>query len=74
MSRKYLLAAAVLAVAASSAFVQQEEAACSDDAFALCGDAIPDEQRVTACMIAKRKQLSERCSSVFEGSLPAPRR
>ena len=79
MSRKYLLAAAVLAVAASSAFAQtrftrqQQEAACSDDAFALCGDAVPDEQRVTACMIAKRKQLSERCLTVFEGSLP-PRR
>ncbi len=76
MSRKYLLAAAVLAVAASSAFAQgrftrqQQEAACSDDAFALCGDAIPDEQKVTACMMAKRKQLSERCSPIFEGSLP----
>ena len=80
MSRKYLLAAAILAVAATSALAQnrfsrqQQEAACSDDAFALCGDAIPDEQRVTACMVTKRKQLSERCRTVFEGSLPAPRR
>ena len=79
MSRKYLLAAAILAVTATSAFAQmrftrqQQEAACSDDAFALCGDAVPDEQRVTACMVAKRKLLSERCASVFDGSLPARR-
>ena len=48
---------------------QQQEAACSGDAFALCGAAIPDERRVRVCMIANRARLSPTCRLVLGGSL-----
>lgn len=69
------LAAAVLTLASTAALAQpytrdQQVAACSDDAFRLCGDAIPDEGRVVACMAARRSYLSQSCRVVFDGSAP----
>ena len=46
--------------------------ACENDAMRLCGDAIPDVDRVTACMIAKQSQLSDGCRSVFRPMGTAP--
>jgi hypothetical protein len=50
---------------ASQAYTQEEEQACSGDAFRLCGDAIPDVERVTACMVRNKSQLSPGCRVYF---------
>jgi hypothetical protein len=43
----------------------QQRAACEGDAMRLCGNYVPDVQRITACMHAKRSQLNPRCRAVF---------
>ena len=45
---------------------QEAEHVCYNDAQTLCSDAIPDEVKVTACMKAKRTQLSPECGKVFD--------
>jgi hypothetical protein len=47
------------------AYTQEEEAACSGDAFRLCGPEIPDVDRVTACMVRNKSQLSPGCLVYF---------
>jgi hypothetical protein len=42
-----------------------ERQACTPDAMRLCGDAIPDVAKVTACMKAKSSQLSEPCRAAM---------
>jgi hypothetical protein len=41
--------------------------ACTPDAMRLCSDVIPDVPKVTACMHAKRAQLSKECRSAMAG-------
>jgi hypothetical protein len=55
---------------AGSAVAQGSDAerqACTPDAMRLCGDAIPDVARVTACMKAKSSQLSPECRAAMAG-------
>jgi hypothetical protein len=47
------------------AYTQEEQQACQPDAFRLCGSEIPDVDRITACMIAKKAQLSPQCRQFF---------
>ena len=54
------------------AYTAEEQQACQGDAFRLCGDAIPDVDRVTACMVQKRSQLSPGCAVYFRRG-PAPK-
>ena len=63
-----------LLTTASFAYTQEQQQLCTGDAMRLCGDAIPDVDRVTACMIAKQAQLSDGCKSVFRpiGTTPSP--
>jgi hypothetical protein len=49
------------------AYTQEEQQACQPDAFRLCSSEIPDVDRVTACMIAKKSQLSPQCRQFFRG-------
>ena len=51
---------------ASQAHTPEQEQLCTGDAFRLCSSEIPDVERVTACMIQKRSQLSDGCKSVFQ--------
>lgn len=44
----------------------EAERACYLDAKSLCPDAIPDEDKVTACFKAKRRQLSSACGTIFD--------
>jgi hypothetical protein len=44
----------------------EEQEACTGDAFRLCSEFIPDIPRITACMEAKRDQLSPRCAKMFD--------
>ncbi len=48
---------------------QRAEQACYGDATRLCGDAIPDEAKITACMGQKRAQLSPECRKIFDAGL-----
>ena len=60
--------AALIVVAlprAGHAYTPEEQAACQPDAFRLCGSEIPNIDRVTACMVAKRAQLSPECKRFF---------
>ena len=51
--------------AAGQGYTPEQEQACTPDAFRLCGAAIPDIGRVTACMAAKKSQLSPACRAHF---------
>jgi hypothetical protein len=55
---------------AAQAYTPEEQQACSPDAFRLCGDAIPDVDRVTACMIRKKHELSPGCRVYFRSPEP----
>jgi hypothetical protein len=43
----------------------EQRAACEGDAQRLCGQYIPDVDRITACMKKNYRQLSPRCRAVF---------
>jgi len=64
-----LLFATVLALSMqptkSHAYTQEEQAACSGDAFRLCGSEIPDVDRVTTCMVRRKSELSPGCRVYF---------
>ena len=63
-----LLATALLASigpAAGQTYTPEQEQACTSDAFRLCSSEIPDVGRVTACMVAKKSQLSPACRAHF---------
>jgi hypothetical protein len=64
----------VVPVAESSAVAEeyrgtmQQQMACTPDVFRLCGSAIPDTNRIVACLQANTPQLSAGCRAVFESS------
>jgi hypothetical protein len=47
------------------AYTPEQEQACSGDALRLCGPEIPDVERITACMIRNKSQLSPGCRAFF---------
>lgn len=59
-------------VSAADAYTQEQEAMCTNDAFRVCGSEIPDVQRVTACMMRNKSQLSAGCRAAMDASAPAP--
>jgi hypothetical protein len=65
------LAGSMLATA-GQAYTPDEEQACTGDAFRLCSSEIPDVDRVTACMVLKKAQLSPGCRVFFRPSEPEP--
>lgn len=56
-------AALALVVLSPHAFAQtqDEQQACENDAFKFCQDAIPDEDRVYACLHKHRHEISPTC-------------
>lgn len=46
---------------ASAQGTPEQRQACAPDAMRLCSDFIPDVPKITKCMKAKYKQLSEPC-------------
>jgi len=58
--------------AAGQTYTPEQEQACTGDAFRLCSSEIPDIDRVTACMVAKKSQLSPPCWAQFRPD-PEPR-
>jgi len=64
-----LMLATALAVstlpAAGQGYSQEQQQACTPDAMRLCGSYIPDVDRITACMIQNKSQLSPACRAHF---------
>jgi hypothetical protein len=60
------LALIALAPAASLAQSQEEQQACMNDAFQFCGHAIPDRDRVGACLSANVRRISPPCREVMQ--------
>jgi hypothetical protein len=54
----------------ADAYTPEQEQMCSGDAFRLCGPDIPDVDRVTACMVRQRSQLSPGCRAFFRDTQP----
>jgi len=45
--------------------MQIEQQACQDDVYALCGQAIPDQDRIASCLRKQWSKVSPRCRSVM---------
>jgi hypothetical protein len=67
MKIQFALALAFLALApaAASAETQEEQNACMNDAFSVCGHAIPDRERVGACLAQNINRISGPCRTVM---------
>ena len=48
---------------------QKAEQACYDDVNKLCAAAIPDEDKIVACMKQHRAQLSPRCRTIYDANV-----
>jgi hypothetical protein len=49
----------------------EQQLACTPDVFRLCGEQIPDANRIVACLRQNTSQLSGACRSVFESNASA---
>jgi hypothetical protein len=49
----------------------EQQMACTPDVWRLCGDQIPDVNRIVACLRQNTPQLSPNCRSVFESQANA---
>jgi hypothetical protein len=56
---------------AALAYSQEQQDACTSDAMRLCGAFIPDVDRITACMIQNKTQLTPRCAVYFQPPMRA---
>ena len=61
----------VAMMAPASAYTDEQVSACTPDVMRLCSEAIPDEGRITKCMVQKRAQISATCLMVMRKG-PAP--
>lgn len=50
---------------AGHAYTAEQQQYCTSDAMRLCASEIPDIDRITACMIRNKSQLSPDCRRVF---------
>ena len=50
----------------------EQQMACTPDVWRLCGDQIPDVNRIVACLRQNVPQLSAGCRAVFEASNRVP--
>jgi len=67
------LSSALMLPLAARAYTPEQQQACSGDAFRLCSSEIPDVDRITACMIRNKTQLSPECRAQFGPSRSAAR-
>src|ERR1700761_6405899 len=70
----FALSLAAAAVSGSPASAQEhrgtmeQQMACTPDVFRLCGAAIPDENRIVACLQPNAPALSAPCRAIFASS------
>ncbi|UGY28652.1 hypothetical protein HU675_0018810 [Bradyrhizobium septentrionale] len=50
----------------------EQQMACTPDVWRLCGDQVPDVQRIVACLRQNTPQLSSGCRAVFESNAQQP--
>lgn len=50
-------------------YTNDEQTLCQPDVFRLCNNEVPDEDRIVACMTARRGELSPACRKVFDVGL-----
>jgi hypothetical protein len=83
-AHRMVLGLAVIAAIVAPATAQEhrgtfeQQMACTPDVLRLCGDRIPDENRIVACLQQNTPQLSDACRAVFQSNntaqqQPAPR-
>jgi hypothetical protein len=66
--------ALLMALSASTAALaetQEEQQACTNDAFQFCQNAIPDRDRVFACLAEHKHVISPLCQTAMAPYLPA---
>jgi hypothetical protein len=61
-----LLLCAAAAPLSANEYSQQDVAACTPDAWRVCGYAIPDGDRVRQCLVDNQRNLSTPCWNVIE--------
>ena len=61
-----LLSSQAFAVTKEPTLQDKQQAACAPDVQKLCGDAMPDVDKVTACMKTKRAQVSPACAKMYD--------
>jgi hypothetical protein len=49
---------------------QEDQGACMTDALAVCGQFIPDRERVAACLIANSGRISPPCAEAIKRFVP----
>jgi hypothetical protein len=54
-----------LSPVAAKADAQQDQQACMSDAMTICGQFIPDRERVAACLITNRSHVSPACRTAL---------
>ena len=80
MNARTLIAAALLASSALPALAaklpsdaarlrQEAEHVCYGDVQKLCNDAIPDEDKIKACMQVHHAQLSPACAKIYDSGI-----
>ncbi|MCK1515453.1 hypothetical protein IVB22_23445 [Bradyrhizobium sp. 190] len=67
------VAATALSAQPSLAFSEAQQM-CTGDAMRLCGHEVPNVQRITACMVRNRAQVSPGCRAVMDREAAARRR
>jgi hypothetical protein len=50
----------------------EQQLACTPDVFRLCGEQIPDANRIVVCLRQNTAQLSGSCRAVFESNASVP--
>src|SRR5580704_4553890 len=70
MKTHIALALATFCVALTPAVVradsQDDQQACMSDAFAVCGQFIPDRERVGSCLAANQSRISPACRAAIQ--------
>ena len=63
-----VLTVLIVAAGTKPAAAQASDAAdrCTPDVMRLCNEFVPDADRITACLKAKRGQLSQSCRSALQ--------
>lgn len=67
-------AATALLAAPNPAAASDAQQMCMGDAMRLCGHEVPNVQRITACMVKNRSQVSPGCRAVMDREHTARRR
>ena len=77
-TQRIILTCALSLAAGGAAWSQEyrgtweQQMACTPDVWRLCGDQIPDVNRIVACLRSNTPQLSSGCRAVFESNAGGP--